>query len=338
MFRLPYAIGCILVGFLLFGFFDVVFTKYAQTSNLSTALAAALTPSSLLTDLLITYAFYAPRYMRRKLVEAGRALSPLLPDREAEFHRTFSEVAAPRPQLIAWFLFLVALLVALNAAAILGTGPSPFVFNAGPGSDFEFVASIYDILSLAVATLALSSVVWTFWSISLGIHRFGGAPLALRPYYEDAFLGLKPLGALSLSLALGYFVFVGMFLLAVTGSPSTPKPADILGVGGFLSGLVLLGLVLFFLPLRRLHQRMLHQKQQEAARLRPKLAPVFEEGAGSHAAQDVGHLFRVDMMDRKVSAMAVWPYDVGILGRLSAITLSVVAILISRIIAFIFHC
>jgi len=123
----------------------------------------------------------------------------------------------------------------------------------------------------------------------------------------------------------------------VTGSPSTPELADILGVGGFLSGLVLLGLVLFFLPLRRLHQRMLHQKQQEVARLRPKLAPVFEDGAGSHAPHDVGHLFRVDMMDRKVSAMAVWPYDVGILGRLSAITLSVVAILISRIIAFIFH-
>lgn len=336
-FRLPYAIGCILVGFGLFGVFDVAFTIYVQTSNLSKALAAALAPSSLLTDLLIAYAFYAPRYMRRKLVEAGRALSPLLPDREGEFRGIFSEVAAPRPQLIAWFLFLVALLVAVNAAAILGTGPSPFVFNAGPGSGLEFAASIYDILSLAVATLGLSSVVWTFWSTSLGIHRFGSAPLTLRPYYEDAFLGLKPLGALSLSLALGYFVFIGLFLLAVTGSPSTPTPADILGVGGFLSGLVLLGLVLFFLPLRRLHQRMLHQKQQESARLRPKLKPVFEDGAGSQAPQDVGHLYRVDMMDRKVSAMAVWPYDVGILGRLSAITLSIVAILISRIIAFIFH-
>gem|GEM_PF-2465522 len=336
-FRLPYAIGCLLVGFVLFGLLDVVFTMYVQTSNLSTALAAALTPSSLLTDLLIAYAFYAPRYMRRKLVEAGRALSPLLPDRENEFRRIFSEVAAPRPQIVAWFLFLVALLVAVNAAAILGTGPSPFVFNAGPGSGLEFAASMYDILSLAVATLALSSVVWTFWSISIGIHRFGGVPLALRPYYEDAFLGLKPLGALSLSLALGYFVFIGLFLLAVTGSPSTPELADILGVGGFLTGLVLLGLVLFFLPLRRLHQRMLRQKQEESARLRPKLAPVFEEGGGSHAAQDVGHLFRLEMMDRKVSAMAVWPYDVGILGRLSAITLSVVAILISRIIAYIFH-
>src|SRR5881296_3557213 len=95
--RLPYAIGCLLVGFFLFGLLDVVFTKHAQTSNLSTALAAALTPSSLLTDLLVAYAFYAPRFMRRKLLDAGRALSPLLPDRESEFQRIFSEVAAPRP-------------------------------------------------------------------------------------------------------------------------------------------------------------------------------------------------------------------------------------------------
>ena len=73
------------------------------------------------------------------------------------------------------------------------------------------------------------------------------------------------------------------------------------------------------------------------ARLRPNLGPIYEEGAGPHSAQDVAHLYRVDMMDRKVAAMAVWPYDVGILGRLSAITLSVIAILLSRIIAFIFH-
>ncbi len=35
--------------------------------------------------------------------------------------------------------------------------------------------------------------------------------------------------------------------------------------------------------------------------------------------------------------MAIWPYHVGILGRLSVITLSVIAILLSRIIALILH-
>jgi hypothetical protein len=335
-FRLPYPIGCLLVGFFLFGALDVAFSKYAETTNLGTTVAWTLAPVSLLTDLLVAYSFYAPRYMRRRLVETGRSLSNLLPDRDAEFRRIFAEVAAPRPQVVAWMLFLVALLAAVSVPAILGTGPSPFVFNAGAGTDLEFVAGIYGIVSLAVATLALSSVVWTFWSISRGIHRFGRAPLDLRPYYEDPFLGLKPLGALSLALAFSYFGFIGLFLLVLSASPGTPTTADVVGVGGFLSGLVLLGLVLFFLPLRGLHRRMADQKREEIVRLRPKLSPIYEDGAG-RTLQDVAHLVRVDMMDRKVAAMAIWPYDVGILGRLSAITLSVTAILISRIIALVFH-
>ena len=35
--------------------------------------------------------------------------------------------------------------------------------------------------------------------------------------------------------------------------------------------------------------------------------------------------------------MATWPFDVGIVGRLSVIAISVTAILISRIIALILH-
>lgn len=335
-FRLPYPIGCLLVGFFLFGALDVAFTTYEETTDLATTVARTLAPVSLLTDLLVAYSFYAPRYMRRKLIETGRAISTLLPNRDAEFRRIFAEVASPRPQLLAWLLFLVALLAAVNAPAIAGTAPSPFVFNAGSGTALEFVAGVYDIVSLAVATLALSSVVWTFWSISRGIHRFGQAPLALRPYYEDPFLGLKPLGALSLSLAFSYFGFIGLFLLVLSASPGTPTTADVVGVGGFLSGLVLLGLVLFFLPLRGLHRRMVDQKREEMARLRPKLGPIYEEGGG-HSPQEIAHLVQIDMIDRKVTAMAIWPYDVGILGRLSAITLSVTAILISRIIALVFH-
>ena len=334
-FRLPYPVACFLVGFFLFGVLDVALSKYAETANLAPTVAKTLAPVSLLTDLLVAYSFYAPRYMRRRLVETGRALSNLLPDRDADFHRIFAEVAAPRPQVVAWMLFLVALLAAVSVPAILGTGPSPFVFNAGAGTALEFVAGVFSIVSLAVATLALSSVVWTFWSISLGIHRFGQAPLALRPYYEDPFLGLKSLGVLSLSLAFSYFGFIGLFLLVLSASPGTPTTADVVGVGGFLSGLVLLGLVLFFLPLRGLHRRMVDEKRQEMVRLRPKLGPIYEEGASQ--PQDVAHLVRIDMMDRKVAAMAIWPYDVGILGRLSAITLSVIAILLSRIIALIFH-
>src|SRR5205807_7778374 len=48
-------------------------------------------------------------------------------------------------------------------------GSSTFRFNtSGPFSLLEFLATIVDIVSLAVVTLALSSVVWTYWSISKG--------------------------------------------------------------------------------------------------------------------------------------------------------------------------
>jgi hypothetical protein len=82
---------------------------------------------------------------------------------------------------------------------------------------------------------------------------------------------------------------------------------------------------------------MVVQKQDEKARLRPKLKSLFEDRSGGNAHGDLGPMFRLDMMDRRVSSMAVWPFDVGILGRLSAIALSVIAILISRIVALFFH-
>ena len=336
-FRLPYVLGCIVVGFGLFGVLDVALSAYATNGDLSAAMAKAKAPNSLLTDLLVTYSFYAPRFMRERLEEAGRSLASLLPDREEGFRRIFGRLASPRPQVITWIVFLVALLLAVNFSAIVGVAPPSIQFNAGPGSALEFFAGAYDILSVAVATLGLSSVVWTYWSITRGIHRFGDAPLQLRPYYEDAFAGLRPVGALALSLDFAYFVFIGLFMLVVFASPSAPTTADIIGIGGFLSGLIVIGLALFFLPLRRLHQRMVGQKLDEKDRLRPKLASLFEDRSARNDSGDLGHMFRLDMMDRKVASMAVWPFDVGILGRLSAIALSVIAILISRIVALIVH-
>src|SRR5207247_7358655 len=159
----------------------------------------------------------------------------------------------------------------------------------------ELVAGVYDLASYAVATLALSSVVWTYWSISRGIHRLGAVPLVLRPYFEDAFLGLKPVGSLALSLASAYFAFIALFLLILAAAPSTPAPGDIVGVGGFLSGLIALGLLLFFVPLRRLHHRMVRAKALEAGRLKEKLAPVFQEPAPASLPKDIGHLFHLDM-------------------------------------------
>jgi hypothetical protein len=239
--------------------------------------------------------------------------------------------------VVAWAVFLAALLLAVNVPALLG-GPSRTEIDiGGPLSLLGFLASLFDILSLAVATLALSSVVWTYYSITKGIHRFSQARWELRPYYEDPFLGLRPIGSLALTLASVYFGFIALILLSVFASPGTPTVADFLGVGGFLFGLIAFGVVLFFFPLRRLHWRMLAEKRNARSAMLPKLRAVLENPSNPSSGAYAGEVLRVDMLDRKVAGIAVWPYDVGILGRLSVIAASVTAILISRIVALIFH-
>jgi hypothetical protein len=104
-----------------------------------------------------------------------------------------------------------------------------------------------------------------------------------------------------------------------------------------LIGLVLLGLLLFFLPMKALHERMTHEKGGARERMTQKLAPWFGEVPAGDPPGDFGTLLRLDLMDRKVSAMAVWPFDLRILGRLTAVALSVTAILISRIVALLFR-
>lgn len=339
-FRLPYLVGAVLLGGVCFGFLSSSLSLYAEPMpegeqrDLSAAILAALAPDQILIYTLVVWAFYVPRYMRQKVEQAGAALAPLHPDREEGYRAAFARVSAIGPQLITWSVFLALLLLALSVPALMGTGPS--LVQLGEGSDptgLGDAASIFSIVSFAAITLALSSVVWSYWSVSTGIRRFGGSALGLRPYYEDGFLGLRPVGTLSLSLAIAYFTFIGLFLAALLASPTPPTVADLAGMGSLLMGLVLLGLLLFFLPMKTLHERMTVEKQVARERLTRELAPWFRESSAGDPPGDVREMLRLDLMERKVSAMALWPFDTAILGRLSVIAFSVTAILISRIVA-----
>ena len=233
-FRLPYGLGCVVVGSVLFGLLNALVAAVMETSSVPKALGIAFSAQSLAQDALFAYAFYAPRYMRTRLRETEESLNALMPDEEEGLRRSFGAISSIRPQVVTWALFLVALVIAVNAPAILG-GPSTFVVNVDPGFSFlEFFGSIFQVVSLAVVTLGLSSVVWTYYSITTGIRRFSSAPLRLRPHYEDPFLGLKPVGSLALSLATVYFGLIALFLLSLFTSATAPTTADVVGVGSFL--------------------------------------------------------------------------------------------------------
>src|SRR6267378_6509106 len=171
-FRLPYALGCVLVGFGLFGILNTVLSKYVETADLRQGVVVALSPQSVAESALFAYSFYVPRYMRTKLLEAARTLPTLLAEKDEGFRKMFRGISAVRPQVATWIVFLAALLIALNVAVAFG-GPSTFRFNTDSRfSVLEFLATILDFVSLAVISLAFSSVVWTYWSISSGMRRF----------------------------------------------------------------------------------------------------------------------------------------------------------------------
>jgi hypothetical protein len=335
--RLPYALGCLLVGFGLFGFFDTFLTGYVGTSSVSQAIQKAISPQNLAEYALFAYAFYAPRYMRMKLRETANALPQPIPGKMENFRMAVAGLSAVRPQVVTWLVFLAGLLAAVEAPALVG-GPSSILISTNSEvSALEFFASVFDIVSLAMVTLALSSVVWTYYGIARGIHRFSAGSLQFRPYYEDPFLGLKPVGSLVLSLVSVYFGLILLFILSLVTSTNVPTIPEIIGVGGFLAGLIIVGVLLFFIPLQKLHGRMVGEKQVARATLTPELRSVLEGSPNPDSGGDARHVLRLELMDRKMSEMAVWPYDIGILGRLSVIAVSVTAILISRIVALIFH-
>jgi hypothetical protein len=156
----------------------------------------------------------------------------------------------------------------------------------------------------------------------------GAVSLNLPPYFTDALLGLRPIGSLALYLAAAYFAAMSLGALTTIAFPTPLYGYVALGV------MILLGLMFFFLPLIRLHRRMLLQKKLERSKIAEKMAGIFREDNESNEQAEMVRMFRFDMMERRISSIASWPFDIQILGRLLVLVLSVTTVLIARVIAF----
>jgi hypothetical protein len=94
------------------------------------------------------------------------------------------------------------------------------------------------------------------------------------------------------------------------------------------------GLVAFFLPLTGVHRRMSQERKRVQAWLRQEYVGLV---APDHAVRppatlgEVRDLLALEMADRKVAAIAAWPFDTRLLGRLAAVMATVVAIIIARL-------
>ncbi len=287
--------------------------SYVPPTDFAKAVAGTLSYLS-----LNFYMWYAPHSMRTKLLQTEDSVSSVLADGEEGFHRLFGGISATKPQVT-----ILVLIVAFFDV--------PSVLASGSALASRALAIVNNTVFNGIVGLAVSSVVWTYYSSLWGIHKMGKSSLRLRPYYKDRLLGLRPIGSLALTLVIAYFVIMALLLGLFFGSAP-----DFSGYG-FISALTILGLLMFFVPLRRLHQVMLEQKKLERDGLEDRLPPIFDNPHQTISSSDdaqalILETLRVDMMKREISSIAVWPFDIQIVSRLVAVSLTVAGILVASII------
>lgn len=178
--------------------------------------------------------------------------------------------------------------------------------------------------------LFISTFLWV-WGYSLvAIYRMGSLPLRLSSFTEDRMLGLAPFAKESLRVTAVY-----LFLMVVQ--------AGVQIFSGEFSVFVLLlflpffplGLAFFLLPLLPLRRKLRDARAVEVRWINGEYAKVMSTVCPLISEMDdraVGRLLAIDKVQEDVRRIRTWPFETGILTRLTAIIASVTAILLSAII------
>ncbi len=241
---LPYGWAAALVAVLLGPPGSLLF-GYLETGDVRASLMAYFHgylpehPWQQILAIVLWFAFYTLLFLtihhaRRSVGRSRKTLTPLLADPAA-----FDEAFRALPRL--WPALLVGL-----AIEALFIGDYRMRLAEAPGS----LSVIYEALSGPPLYLMSGTAVWVYAGAVWGLRRLGRGSLKLKPFYDDASMGLKPLATLSLSLSAAYFSLLLIMVLMLFIGPVRVEYVITVAL------LLTLGLVLFFLPLVGAHRRM----------------------------------------------------------------------------------
>ena len=178
-----------------------------------------------------------------------------------------------------------------------------------------------------VVGLALSSFLWTYASLLLGLDRLGRARLDPASVNVDPGLGLQPLGNVASS---GLWMLLAWLVpVLLTGLPDV--------VGAVAGMLVLAGvLTTFFLSLIRLHRQMVRVKAGELAFARDLYAQAYEPVRRSRTLESLERqralLAAADALEKRAKEIHEWPFSERTPTLVITIATSVTAMTIGRLI------
>ena len=98
--------------------------------------------------------------------------------------------------------------------------------------------------------------------------------------------------------------------------------------------LVPAGIALFLAPLISTHNRMVDVKKVELGSIRKLFSELVYRSAESNEREEprVSKLLTLEVLDRRATSISTWPFESQAIGKLVAIMLSVIAIILASLI------
>lgn len=317
----PYVLKCLIFScvfgvpaLLLFRFFD---TLDVQTSLevFGPLLWQNIITFSFANFVLLFYSAYGERYMRLRISVMVPQLEPLMPKEGSTVQDIFRPVCS--------FISATILSILLAIVSLLSF-PDQGQHAAGP------ISRVFLVISFPFMYLVYGTFIWTYISSIKCLYDLSRQPLKLAEFYEDDHLGMRSFGSLSLSLALVYFLGLGLIFFSFLSVPPPLEVAVII--------MILVGVILFFLPLITIHQKMVDKKRDERKKLKNHLTNVLKfideplHAGDEKKIENANYMMAVDIIDRQVTAIPEWPIDSKSFTRLSAIVLTIIVGIATRII------
>jgi hypothetical protein len=178
-----------------------------------------------------------------------------------------------------------------------------------------------------VIGIPLSTAVWVYLILQIGLNRLGRGQLTLQPYSGDRSLGLRPVGKLAFTGFLMLFGVVGPVVVTAISD----IPAAVVGIT-----VLVVGVGLFFLSLRRLNRQMTAVKQRELERARDLYMQAYQQVRDNPTLeglqQQASLLSVAEALEKRAERIQEWPFDEATFARVVTIASSVAAVIIARLI------
>ena len=311
LFHLPYFLGCIIWALVLLEI-PILLERHFRPHE-------PISGQGILYLIVIFFmSVYFPlsvRYVRTKLLEAEPKISSVLPDGEADYHKTFGRAVSYLGQIL---VIIAILFMAIYVIVHTGSMTSR-VINS--------ICAVY------IATM-LGSLIWFNLGCIIGLYQLGGKSLKFKSFREDPKMGTRPMGSLCLSLSGAYFVGVILLILFSATSPNELYKIPYLKV--IYAVLILVGLAMFFIPLYRVHLRMVEERNRQELLIQRQFDVTSNNLKSSGVENQLNNiqvLLSLVMADRKLQSTSTWPFDTSLLGQLFIFLLPVIAAAIATYVA-----